>query len=281
MGAKLARPALRRSVTNYMDHLGDAPWIESLLARHGVPAVLQECGDALAEQKPGEVEEVTTFLQDIARRGFVNDELVTSVRAGMPTSVLPGLHQLLRAPVLAHRMAAIYTIGKLGFPSEIQALRAVFPAYLDGDPLCLARLLSELRCLGDRRGAQARVKRLVAHECHLVRWSALGHLDHWGSWASAYRPRAQWLRVLAADPVPLVSQEARYQLAALERDEPSAKATRGPGQRDRGAPAPTAPAITFSGLEIQFLQEMHRTGRVDYSLEDLARFSLEKYPWAG
>ena len=260
-------------MTQYIDHLEDGPWVESIVAEHGLAAVLRACVDVLAEQDPDEVNEVATFLRDIGRRGVVNDELVASVRRRMPASVLPALRRLLRAPVVQARMAAIYTIGKLSFESEATALRAVFPTYVDTDPFCVARLLCELGWLGDRRGVRARLKRIVAHESPWVRWSALGYF---GCGGAPPGPELPWLEALSADPVPALRDEARHQLAALELEATGQAANWFPKQKwreQRRTLDRAAPAITFSTLESRFLIEMGRTGRADYSLAELATFA--------
>src|SRR5262249_15664418 len=145
--------------THYIGHIQDAAWIEALVGEYGLVEVLQSCIGVLSEQNFAEVHEVATFLRDIGIRGIVKDDLVTKVRKLMPTSALPALRLLLQAPNLQLRMTAVYTIGKLTFAAEAKALRDVFPLYLQRDPFCLARLLSEMGWLGDRRGVDARVKR--------------------------------------------------------------------------------------------------------------------------
>lgn len=274
---------LRSSVTHYFDHIRDMPWMESLFAEHGVAAVLLECADVLAGQKVDEVHEVTTFLRDVGIGGIVNDELVTSIRKLMPNSVLPVLRPLLRAPALQVRMEAIYTIGKLTFPSEAEALVDVFPAYLDKDPFCLARLLLELGWLGDRDGVHACMERIIAHDSYLVRWSALGYLAIWSpSSGPELQSKTQWLGTLSVDPALRVAGEARHQLAELELDvaESEVESPSPEWRQKRLALEKVEPAIMFSTLEIAFLNEMTRTGRADYTLEELAAFvdALEQPP---
>lgn len=269
---------LRKAVTHYIDHLQDVPWIESLVAEHGVAAILQACVDVLGGQPlhPAEVHEVTTLLRDLGIRGIFGDELVAEVRERLPGSVLPALRPLLRAPVLQVRMAAIYTLGKLSFPEEAAALREVFPSYLDRDPFCLARLLGELGWLGDRPGVHARIEQLIAHQSPLVRWSALGYLDSSGTPSGPELAlTSRWLGALASDPSPWVADEARHQLARLELEVAAREDKESPRaeQREkRRALNQAEPAITFSTLEIRFLNELHRTGQADYSLEELAAF---------
>jgi len=268
--------AVRDSVTRYIDHLQDRPWVESLVAQHGITAILQGCVDVLDEQDPGEVNEVTTLLRDLGIRGIIDDELVTSVRKLMPASVLPALRPLLGSPVLQLRMTAIYTLGKLSFSSEAKSLREIFPAYFDKDPFCLARLLFELAWLGDRRGARARLNRIIAHKSHLVRWSALGYLGCSGTPSGPdLRLKIQWLEALSVDPVPVVRDEARHQLRALELEVAGRKAKWLPKarwQKQRRALDKAEPASTFSALEVRFLNEMARTGQADYALDELASF---------
>lgn len=269
---------LRNSLTHYFDHIEDAPWIESLIKKHSLKTVLQTCVDVLADQDPTEVHPVTTFLRDIGVRGHVNNKLVARVRRLMPTSVLPALRPLLRAPALLLRQEAIYTIGKLSFPSEAKALREVFPEYLDRDPLCLLRLLLELEWLGDRRFVRTRLNRIVTHESFLIRWSLLEYLccGSVPDTGSGLRLKRRLFHALAADPVQFIAREARHWMAVLELRVAELKAKSKPEatwQKKRSDLDKKEPVIAFESLEIQFQNEMHRNMQVDYSLKQLAKFT--------
>src|SRR3954469_1749898 len=116
---------LRDSITDYIGHLEDTPWVESLITRHGIDAVLRECMGVLVDRNSDDVHEVTTLLRDVAAGVVLDEQRVKEVRALMPTTVLPALRPLLRVPVLQLRMTAIYTIGKISFAAEAEALRDV------------------------------------------------------------------------------------------------------------------------------------------------------------
>ena len=263
---------LRGSLTRYIDHLEDAAWVRSLVVEHGVDAILRQCAIVLAGGQADEVHEVTTFLRDVGIRGIFSDDLVTTVRATMPKLVMPSLRRLLRAPTLQARTAAIYTLGKLSFREEAKALRAVFPSYLSRDPFCLARLLGELAWLGDRRGAQARLERVVAHNSSLVRWSALGYLS---SASTPSEGERRLLRALSSDPEPLVAAEAECMLAEAKLEDAGRKARWCPKvewRNRRRALEKAAPSVTFSMIETWFTNEMATTGKGDYALDELAQF---------
>ena len=268
-------PSLRDSVTHYIDHIQEAAWVEALVGEHGLAQVLQCCADVLTERKPSEVGHVTTFLLDIGRPGaMMKDEFVAQVGALMPAAALPALRSLLQAPDLVMRMDAIHTIGRLPFATEGKTLRDAFSSCLDRDPLCLPRLLSELDRRGDWRGVAARVKRVMAHEHYLVRWSGLGYLGNLPAtrWP---RLRAGWLATLSQDPAPLVAAEARYQRAELDMEIAGKKAEWWPKvewRNKRRALEKARPSLTFFDLEIQFQHDMTRRGQARYTIEELDTF---------
>ena len=191
--------SIRDSIAHYIDdHFMDGAWVESLCVEHGVATVLDGCVDILATQNPDDVHQVLTFLRDIGlgafgvvtssgeQRAAIRDPtLVSSARGLMPATVLPALRRLLSAPHLTIRTNAIFTIGKLCFGSEMEALRQAASTFLDGDPICLARLVGELSWLNnasserndqpvERQSIWALVDRMAAHESYLIRWSCLG-----------------------------------------------------------------------------------------------------------
>jgi hypothetical protein len=266
----------RDSVTHYVDHLQDVSWVEKLVREFGFAGVLRSCVDVLTDQDPEEVHEVTTFLRDIGIRGTFDDELVAKARELMPSGVLPALRPLLQARVLRVRRTAIYTIGKLSFSGEAEALREAFPLYLDRDPVCLARLLLELQWLGDDGGVQAMLERVVAHQCYLVRWSALAYLGCSGTPSGAeLRLKSRWLAALSSDPVPQVRAEAGHQLAELKVQVAGREAGWQPKtewRRKRRALEKAGPSMTFAALEVRFLNELARHGQADYALEELDAF---------
>jgi hypothetical protein len=272
--------SLRDSVTHYIDHLEDAAWVESLVGQYGLVQVLQSCIDVLTEQNPSDVHQVTTLLLDIGRTGvMMKDDFVAEVRALMPAGVLPGLRSLLRAPDLSVRMGAIGTIGRLSFAAEAEALRHAFPSYLDRDPLCLPRLLRELGWLGDHRGVDARVKRMIGHKHYLFRWSALEYLDSMSLPSQPaereLRRRSAWLRTLSRDPAPPVAAEASHQLAELEFEIAGRQAAWRPKaewRNKRRALEKARPPMTFSLVEIRFLNNMARRKQADYTIEELDTF---------
>lgn len=270
--------ALRSAVTHYTEHFQDVTWVESLFAQHGIITTLRTCAGVLDEQDPDEAGEVMVFLRDIGIWGIIDESLVTRVRDRIPEDVLPSLRTLLRAPALLLRMAAIFTLGKLSFASEAKALREVFPAYLNSDPVCLARMLGELSWLGDRRGVQACVKRALTHESYLVRWSVLGYLERFGTASGAQnRLYAAHIRRLSADPAPPVATEARYRCAALALQEAGREAKWWPKadwKKKQRALDAAQPAITFSTLESRFLDHMEQSAQRDYDLQALAAFVL-------
>lgn len=85
----------------------------------------------------------------------------------------------------------------------------------------------------------------------------------------------QYLRTLSSDPASSVAAESRQQLAELELEVAGRKAKwlpKAEWRKKRRALEEAEPTITFSTLEIRFLNEMAQTAQGDYALEDLEAF---------
>jgi HEAT repeat protein len=228
-------------ITDYLDHIEDLTWIESLIDAHGLDRVLRACARVFASSDADSIHAVAIFVRDIGIHGIVRANLVTRARRQIPRTVLPSLRRLLRARFYRVRSEAIYTLGKLSFRSEAKSLRRAFPFYLTRDPMNVPRVLFELTWLGGLKAVEACLRRVVAHPNALVRWSALGY-----AWQSGVQ-RAHWLEKLSEDRDARVRAEARSLLAGTDEK------------------------VTFWALEASFSTFMTR--RDDYTLADLGQFA--------
>lgn len=93
--------------------------------------------------------------------------------------------------------------------------------------------------------------------------------------------RMQWLGTLASDSARLVADEARHRIAELELEVTGRKAKWWPKAewRAKRRALEHAEPMTFSTLEIRFLNQVARDETADYRLEELDAFarSIEKF----
>lgn len=270
---------LRHQLTNYLDHLMEAPWLASLVEEHGLPVILATVTAVLTDGTQDEILGALLFVRDLGQN--INNwaaPIIDEVRETLPITVLPAVRPLLYSPFHDVRRNAIYTLGKLCYRKEAKALRGAFPWYVDHDPLSLPDLMSELAWLGDERGFEVRLRRMLAHPSYLVRWSIL---DGFSSLESSRGSSLRWKqvsKVLSNDVVAAVRDEALFLLAEarLRRDARKARSLPKPEWQRRGkALAKQEPAVTFFRLKLQFENELARRGQADYSVDELLAFAKE------
>ena len=136
---------LHEKIVRYLEeHLSDGPWLELLITQFGVPAVLHTVADILASEDVSSAISALTLVRDIGLFGTVSQKITRSVRRELPKRLFPALNKGLYAYPYVFRNVVVYTIGKLDFPDQIQALKDAFVHYQEKDPLLLARIVGEL-----------------------------------------------------------------------------------------------------------------------------------------
>lgn len=271
------RSKVQRAVLGWYDERNDPSYIPGVFEAFGDLPVLRACRDLLANRDPEVVWGVAYFLVQF-RFSSADDALRQRFYRAAPRYFAPRLRRLLRAENRLTRSFAIYTIGQLRLYAEARTLRAVFPWFVEHDPLALPGLLGELGWLHDRRGVSARVRQIVRHRDFVVRWTAFGFFNSVGVGKRGpdRRERVALLKQLERDEVPAIAAEARYELEELQRQDlaPVREPMAAKPRRLEAASA-RRPSPTFDSLDQGFHNLLSERQQGDYTPTELAAFARE------
>ncbi len=276
LGADLAN-----LISGYLDHLQDRAYVTSVVSR----APIAELGRTLASMlRSGDRQAATDAAQ------FAQDAVIFGLSPAFaeyfPRSpVLRALRENLSAADYFTRHQSIKTLGRVGPRSNAQCLAAVFPWFLEHDPLNLDDLLGELFWLSRRARREPYLDAIVTAPLYLARWTILGHLlDHgtyaYPGWVNG-RPSGYvlgYVERLAQDPHRWVRAEATWRLTQLEASD-AVRAHPISGMESNREPSPT-----FFTLWLQVGNYLWTSSRRDYDVqlvERIAAYVGEHPPYSG
>lgn len=242
----------RELILQYLRHVEEEPYLRQVVASCTTAELCGQMAELLCSEDPALVGPTLALLRDLSL--VAPDEIKAPFRSGLADSgVFEVLGASLHKPGLWLRTQTIYTLGKIGFLENAEALRAAFGAYLAADPICALRAHFELGWLTDSN-EWALLDKLVTHVHYAFRWVAVEALEEH---ELCYASDDEWGRALDAldgltsDVNASVAKRAAYALEEMK------------GIRQGGTHAGPSPWLTS---EMMVFLLLGKKGRTDYDL---------------
>jgi hypothetical protein len=270
---------LVRGILRTLDHIADDDYfgyLERVARLVPLPELFRTLSRMIGRRRVTQ-DPALFFLQDCLV--MLPDPLNGEMRAQLFGSALDReIRALLLTPdnhFLRSRIG--YFLGKTCPPGAEKDLSEAILAFAEKDPLALPGFLFELRWLLRAEGEKVLdplLADLAGRSLYLTRWAVVHFYRNFGVPSGETLPAShlERLRLLAADPVSVVREEAAFRLRELDFVQDSPGLSKAERRQRRREIKQTQPRMELKAVEIHFRNLLCESCRNDYSIAELADF---------
>ncbi len=265
---------LEDRILGYIDHLNNAPYLDSILADRPTPELLRLLARMLRSHEAQDVIWTCLVIRDLINFGPRNAH-GEAFRDLFPESeAVQQLERLILDGRFFVRANAIYALGKIGSTRSLPAMHQAFDVLLERDPVLLPGLAEEIWWL-EEHTTWSLVERMVEHTYFAVRWAVFGM----GLWVHGV-PYEEPLRSihsrsferLRRDPSELVRAEAEFHFQTWAFEQSKANLSREEKRQQSREVEHLRPQLSFESIRIMMSNRLHIQNIADYSVADLEAF---------